>query len=138
MNEHAMHYIAKLTHNQRFAMDLQRRFLFLFGTVVLGADPETYRRIEKWTLETEGLDDDLEQVSLAGLANIVQQFREVIAVPSDPFEQLRVAVNSLYEKWRADFPSEAQPAGLALIVQVKAGRSSHQSPHLFTHLLMSG
>lgn len=124
MNEHVAHYIAKVTHNKRFALDLERRFLYLFGTIILKADADAYRRIDSWAVETEGV-ADLEHLSIAALSNVVSQYRDVASVPRDPFEQLRLAVDTIYAMWHEAFPldthlhgGESHCTALALIVQV--------------------
>ncbi len=96
--------LAARTGDRRFALDAYRRFIQLFGKIVLGLDPEPFdlaleaakRRARAKT------DADLPVPALEGL---VAEFRTLVhrgsgrPFPDDPREQLRTAIGAVFGSW---------------------------------------
>ncbi|NTW01834.1 MAG: pyruvate, phosphate dikinase, partial [Oscillochloris sp.] len=103
LNKNTREGIAKLTDNSRFAADAYRRFIQLFGKIVLGVEGE---RFEHLMDEAKGhgqrQDTDL---SAEELLEIAEQFKAVIKndvgveFPEDPLEQLREAIGAVFSSW---------------------------------------
>jgi pyruvate,orthophosphate dikinase len=102
LNKQTLEGLAKLTNNPRFAADAYRRFVQLFGKIVLGVDGE---KLEHVMTEAKGdgrLDTDL---SAAELDKIADKFKQIIKqdagvdFPEDPYEQLRMAIGAVFSSW---------------------------------------
>lgn len=110
LNDEAVEGIARKTGNERFAWDSYRRFVQMFGDVVLGMKPHSKEDhdpfeeiIDKMkeekgvTLDTELTTDDLKEM--------VRRFKEAVKkvtgkdFPSDPWEQLWGSVMSVFDSW---------------------------------------
>ncbi|NTV64186.1 MAG: pyruvate, phosphate dikinase [Oscillochloris sp.] len=103
LNKDTREGIATLTDNPRFAADAYRRFIQLFGKIVLGVEGD---RFEHLMDEAKGhgqrQDTDLSAEELLGIA---EQFKAVIKAdagvefPEDPLEQLRAAIGAVFSSW---------------------------------------
>lgn len=96
--------LANKVDDERFAYDCYRRFISMFGDVVLGIDFEKFESlIEDEKKETKVKSDaDLDAKSLKELA---ERFKEVIKLekgfefPQDPKVQLQMAIDAVFESW---------------------------------------
>ncbi|WP_298815353.1 pyruvate, phosphate dikinase [Chloroflexus sp.] len=103
LNQQTREGLARLTDNPRFAADAYRRFVQLFGKIVLGVDGD---RFEHEMDEAKGhgqrQDTDLTTDELLALA---EKFKAIIKedvgvdFPEDPFEQLREAIAAVFRSW---------------------------------------
>ncbi len=110
LNDDAVEGIAKKTGNPRFAWDSYRRFVQMYGDVVLEMKPESKEDIDPFeeiienlkeekgvTLDTDFSTDDLKV--------LVKRFKEAIKkqtghdFPEDPWEQLWGAVMAVFGSW---------------------------------------
>ena len=96
--------LAKLTNNERFAWDSYRRFISLFGKIALNVEDGLYdKTMEKmkadkgFKLDTELSADDLKKLSEDFLA--ITEKATGKPFPMDPFEQLRIAVSTVFGSW---------------------------------------
>ncbi len=106
LNEATLEGLAKLTNNPRFAQDAYRRFIQLFGKIVLGVDGDKFEHVMDKAKNVgkrgERLDTDL---TAEELADIAKQFKKIIKrdakleFPEDPFEQLRMAIAAVFNSW---------------------------------------
>ena len=96
--------LANKVNDGRFAYDCYRRFISMFGDVVLGLDFEKFDSLiadKKKELRVES-DTDLDAKSLKELA---ERFKEVIKLekgfefPQDPKVQLYMAIDAVFESW---------------------------------------
>ncbi len=96
--------LANKVNDERFAYDCYRRFISMFGDVVLGLDFEKFDSLiadKKKELRVES-DTDLDAKSLKELA---ERFKEVIKLekgfefPQDPKVQLYMAIDAVFESW---------------------------------------
>ena len=96
--------LANKVNDERFAYDCYRRFISMFGNVVLGLDFEKFDSLivdKKKELRVES-DTDLDAKSLKELA---ERFKEVIKLekgfefPQDPKVQLYMAIDAVFESW---------------------------------------
>jgi pyruvate,orthophosphate dikinase len=136
LNDETVAGLAAATGDERFAWDSYRRFCAMFGDVVLGLKPE--RKEDRDPFEALlharkaalGLKSDAE-LPVAALKALVAEFKEVIRerrgveLPSDPFEQLRLAVKAVFQSWdneRAEAYRELNgiPASWGTAVSVQA------------------
>jgi len=96
--------LANKVQDERFAYDCYRRFITMFGDVVMGIDFEKFETlIEEEKKEKQVKSDaDLDAKSLKELS---QKFKEVVKrekgidFPQDPKVQLQMAINAVFESW---------------------------------------
>jgi pyruvate,orthophosphate dikinase len=103
LNDETVKGLAKQTRNEWFAYDAYRRFLQMFGKIVLSIDEKLFSSIWEEMKKKYGVEDDPD-VPLEGLKEVVERFKEVIrrergGFPQDPWEQLRLAVKAVFRSW---------------------------------------
>ncbi len=98
--------LAARTSNERFAWDCYRRFVTMFGTVVLGIRREAFDEHLEATKRRLGVESDPE-VPADELRKLVQTYKELVAsrtgtpFPQEPREQLRLAISAVFDSWFA-------------------------------------
>jgi pyruvate,orthophosphate dikinase len=104
MNDQVAEGLAKLTGNERFAMDAYRRFLQMFGKIVLGVKGEKFEEIFEGKKREVGAKSDLD-LGPKELRDVVEKFKELIRrekgfdFPQDPFKQLELAIEAVFKSW---------------------------------------
>jgi pyruvate, orthophosphate dikinase len=104
LNPETVQGLIKLTGNERFAWDAWRRFVAMFGRIVLDLKAEDFDEPFDELKEHAGakLDTDL---TAEQLRDIGQRFTEIVkektqrAFPTDPYEQLELAVRAVFDSW---------------------------------------
>lgn len=96
--------LANKVNDERFAYDCYRRFISMFGDVVLGIDFDKFESLiedKKKELKVES-DTDLDAKALKDLA---ERFKGVIKLekgfefPQDPKVQLQMAIDAVFDSW---------------------------------------
>lgn len=110
LNEEAVEGIARKTGNERFAWDSYRRFVQMFGDVVLGMKPaskediDPFEEIMEHMKEEKGIKTDNE-FTVADLKALVKKFKAAVKkvtghdFPADPWEQLWGSVMAVFDSW---------------------------------------
>ena len=95
--------IAK-TGNARFAWDSYRRFIDMFGDVVMGCHHEHFEEaIEKLKKERKAKDDT--DLTAEDLEELVKRYKAVYKkvigkpFPTKPMDQLEAAINAVFKSW---------------------------------------
>ncbi len=96
--------LKRRTDNGRFAFDSYRRFIQMFGNVVLEIPKEAFERKfeEEKKARRVHLDTELDE---AALREVVARYKEVVReksgrnFPQDPLEQLRGARDAVFRSW---------------------------------------
>ena len=110
LNDIVVEGLAKKTGNEKFAWDSYRRFVQMYGDVVLGMKPTSKEEIDPFEAiiekvkEEQGvvLDKDL---SVEALKELVAKFKAAVKAqtgkdfPTDAYEQLWGAVCAVFESW---------------------------------------
>jgi len=107
LNEETLQGLASLTSNERFALDAYRRFIQMFGKIVLGVDGELFEHALEKVKRSVGtkMDTDLRA---ADLAQVCEEFKKIIRsetgsdFPSDPYQQLEEAIKAVFGSWNGD------------------------------------
>jgi pyruvate,orthophosphate dikinase len=105
LNEQTVQGLATQTGDLRFALDAYRRFATLFAEIVMGVAHEKFERVmERYKAQTEGgRDTDLSSEQLrdiiAAQKQIIFSDQSGLAIPEDPYEQLRVAIAAVFNSW---------------------------------------
>lgn len=98
MNDEVMKGLAIATNNLRFALDTQRRFLQMYGTVVLGIEDAIYEDVLKAARYKQNIEHDCD-LSTDSLNQIIKSFKEVTSVSDNPCEQLKCAIEAVFKSW---------------------------------------
>jgi len=104
LNDETLEGIIKLTDNERFAYDSYRRFLTMFGSVVLDIEREHFEHILDNVKQKEGVQLDTE-VSVEGLKSLIPAYKDLIKketgkeFPQNPFDQLQWAIEAVFKSW---------------------------------------
>jgi len=91
---------------ERFAYDAYRRFLDMFGNVVMGVSHSLFEeQLEKLKKE-KGVEQDTD-LSADALKELVQLYKQVYknqgtSFPEDPVAQLRAAVYAVFDSWQSE------------------------------------
>ncbi|GAA1711168.1 pyruvate, phosphate dikinase [Propioniferax innocua] len=121
--------LAKLANgNERFAWDSYRRFIQMYGEVVEGIEPHIFEDALAAMKVDRGVDQDTD-LTADDLKELVEQFKKLAsdalggAWTNDPKEQLRRAVDAVFQSWqnpRAEIYRRANniPASLGTAVNV--------------------
>ncbi len=104
LNDEVMKGLIHLTANERFAYDCYRRFIQMFGNVVMGVDHSKFEAILDEVKEEVGakLDTDLDAEALK---KIIEKYKRLYKestgedFPQEPWEQLRRAINAVFLSW---------------------------------------
>ncbi|HAY26453.1 MAG TPA: pyruvate, phosphate dikinase, partial [Candidatus Accumulibacter sp.] len=113
LNDEAVEGLARKAKNERFAWDSYRRFIQMYGDVVMGLKPvskedhDPFEVVIDMVKEKKGvqLDTDLDTEDLKEL---VTRFKGLIRArvgrefPSDPWEQLWGSVMAVFQSWNND------------------------------------
>ncbi len=109
MNDDAVKILAEKSGNEQFAYDSYRRFIQMYGDVVMGVEAEEgeedpFEAILDEVKETKGYKTDAE-ISAEDLKDIVERFKAVVKkyagkdFPTNPWEQLWGAVTAVFDSW---------------------------------------
>lgn len=113
LNDVAVESVAKKSGNERFAWDSYRRFVQMYGDVVLGMKPvskedeDPFEEIIDHMKKEKGIENDTE-FTVADLKTMVSRFKDAVKkqtgkdFPTDPWEQLWGAVCAVFESWMND------------------------------------
>jgi pyruvate, orthophosphate dikinase len=104
LNEETRNAIARMTGNERFANDAYRRFIQLFGKIVLGVDSEKFEHVFEGYKHQLGVKEDT-AVDAETLAKVVADYKAVVkketgeAFPDEPLKQLELAIKAVFASW---------------------------------------
>ncbi|MBN2318043.1 MAG: pyruvate, phosphate dikinase [Acidobacteria bacterium] len=107
LNEETLRGLSRLTSNERFAYDAYRRFIQMFGKIVMGVDGEIFdHALEKMKRSKRAvLDTDL---TAENLSQLCDEFIKIIrretgkAFPADPYQQLEESIKAVFSSWNGD------------------------------------
>jgi pyruvate,orthophosphate dikinase len=110
LNDAAVAGIAKKSGNDRFAWDSYRRFVQMYGDVVMGLKPESkedidpFEEIIEHLKKEKGILDDSD-LSVDDFKTLVSRFKDAVKektgkdFPDDPWEQLWGSVMAVFDSW---------------------------------------
>ncbi|MBT8301967.1 MAG: pyruvate, phosphate dikinase, partial [Maribacter sp.] len=113
LNDEAVLGLVKKTNNERFAWDSYRRFIQMYGGVVLGMKPKTKEDIDPFEEIMEHLKDKRgiqldTDFTIQDLQDLVYDFKEAVKkqtghdFPTDPWDQLWGAVMAVFDSWNGN------------------------------------
>ena len=103
-NDQAVEGLARQTGSERFALDAYRRFIQMFGRIVLGIPAEEFDRVFDEHKDKAGAKQDTD-LDAAALRSVVAAFKDVVRretgrpFPENPREQLELAIRAVFGSW---------------------------------------
>ncbi|MDP2691039.1 MAG: PEP/pyruvate-binding domain-containing protein, partial [bacterium] len=104
LNDSTVLGLVRQTQDERFAYDAYRRFINMYGNVVMGVDHEHFEEKFQAYKTEKGYTDDL-QMNAEDLKSLVQTYKDLIqerldtSFPEDPWDQLLGAINAVFDSW---------------------------------------
>jgi pyruvate, orthophosphate dikinase len=105
LNDETVEGLASQTDDRRFALDAYRRFISMFGHIVMGVDGGKFERVlerhKTWGASANDTDLTPQQ-----LQEIIDSYKRIIFAdhhgeefPQDPHDQLRMAIAAVFDSW---------------------------------------
>ncbi|MFM8853638.1 MAG: PEP/pyruvate-binding domain-containing protein, partial [Acidimicrobiaceae bacterium] len=104
LNDRSVHGLAKSTNDERFAYDSYRRFIAMYGRIVLGIDGAKFEHPFEDAKKSAGVTSDA-ALSASSLKALCETFKSVVKAetgkefPQEPVKQLRGAVEAVFRSW---------------------------------------
>ncbi|MFY9222850.1 MAG: pyruvate, phosphate dikinase [Blastocatellia bacterium] len=104
LNEETLQGLAVLTQNERFAYDAYRRFIQMFGKIVLDISPEKFEHIFDHQKHKVGVKEDTD-LTVDSLKEVCHQFKQLVKketgndFPTDPLQQLELSIRAVFASW---------------------------------------
>ncbi|GHU33555.1 pyruvate, phosphate dikinase [Spirochaetia bacterium] len=96
--------LIKHTNNPRFAWDAYRRFIQMYGDVVMGVEHARFEEAIRTKKSQRGISLDID-LNAGDLQDLVKQYKEIVKIatgkefPQDPYDQLWGAIGAVFESW---------------------------------------
>ena len=104
LNDSAVEGFREKTNNERLALDSYRRFIHMFGDVVLGMDHEKFEGLLESVKKKSGKKSDVE-LTVQDLKEVVSIYKKYVKketgkdFPQEPKEQLYLSINAVFNSW---------------------------------------
>lgn len=104
LTDEIVEVLATRAHRPRFAWDIYRRLIHMFGSVVMNVPDEVFEAVITAQRRESGVKSDTELDASAWKA-VTIRFKEIIRsytgkeFPADPYEQLRQATEAVFKSW---------------------------------------
>jgi pyruvate,orthophosphate dikinase len=105
LNEETLVGLVKLTGNERFGWDAYRRFIQMFGRIVMDVKAERFDEPLEARKHARGKDARDTDLTVDDLKALVAEFKAVVKAdtgrdfPTDPHEQLDLAIKAVFASW---------------------------------------
>lgn len=107
LNDETVEGLAKLTENPRFAYDSYRRFIQMFGDVVMEIDKRKFDAVFDGKKDERGCQYDVD-LTTEDLKEIITGYKALVKeemgrdFPQDPKDQLMEAIMAVFRSWNND------------------------------------
>ncbi len=104
LNEETLHGLIALTGNERFGWDAYRRFIQMFGRIVMEVKGERFDHALDAAKHARGVEQDTD-LTADDLRALVDVFKAIVRedtgrdFPGDPYEQLDLAIKAVFASW---------------------------------------
>ncbi|HYA68017.1 MAG TPA: PEP/pyruvate-binding domain-containing protein, partial [Acidimicrobiales bacterium] len=104
LNDESVEGLAKQTDDERFAYDSYRRFVAMYGRIVLGIPGDEFDSLLDAAKELAGVTSDA-GIPVELLRYLVDSYKSIVerhtatAFPQDPDDQLRGAIEAVFRSW---------------------------------------
>lgn len=106
INDQVVDALIRKTGNERFVYDSYRRFIDMFGDVVMGVRHGYFEEAIEHLKEEIGVKNDV-NLNTEHLKDLVDRYKAIYRkhtghmFPEDPMEQLKFAVNAVFKSWNS-------------------------------------
>src|SRR6266540_757756 len=107
LNDTTVDGLAQLTGNARFAYDAYRRFIQMYGNVVLEIEKDAFEHELSAAKQKAGVQTDPE-LTAENLQAVIARYKEVVRkhigedFPTDPHDQLKGSIEAVFRSWDND------------------------------------
>ena len=107
LNDRTAEALARATDNPRFAYDSYRRFVNMYGDVVMGVPHDAFEELLSARKAARGVEADTD-LTADDLRALVGEYKALVAertgrsFPDDPHEQLWGAIEAVFRSWNID------------------------------------
>jgi pyruvate,orthophosphate dikinase len=104
LNEDTLQGLIALTGNERFGWDAYRRFVAMFGRIVMGVDAKRFDEPLESKKKARGAAADTD-LTATDLRELVADYQKIVKAdtgrdfPTDPHEQLDLAIKAVFASW---------------------------------------
>jgi pyruvate,orthophosphate dikinase len=104
LNDKSVRALARVTNDERFAYDSYRRFIAMYGRIVLDVSGEPFEHEFDAAKKAAGVENDA-ALPAAALKQLCESYKAIVktntgkAFPQDPVKQLRGAVEAVFSSW---------------------------------------
>lgn len=104
LNDNTVEGVIEATQNPRFAWDCYRRFIQMFGNIVMDIEHYKFENIIEEVKENKGIKYDTE-LTTEDLQHIVEEYKKLVKketgreFPQEPKMQLIMAVEAVFDSW---------------------------------------
>ena len=104
LNEETLKGLIEKSGDERFGWDSYRRFIQMFGDVVMGVEHHKFEKILGTLKQEKGVQEDVD-LSAEDLKELVARYKAMYEVeigkkfPSDPMEQLKAGIDAVFKSW---------------------------------------
>jgi pyruvate,orthophosphate dikinase len=104
LNDKSVLALAATTNNERFAYDSYRRFISMYGRIVLGLDGAVFEHALDKAKDVANAKTDAD-IPASALKELCEVYKKAVATatgkpfPQDPAKQLRGAVEAVFRSW---------------------------------------
>ena len=106
LNDETVVGLAEKSGNPKFAYDSYRRFIQMYGDVVMGVHSSKFEAVLDRVREENGYQFD-NQITVEQLKEIIKEYKEICEkdghpLPQDPKEQLWGGIGAVFSSWMVD------------------------------------
>src|SRR3982075_3940124 len=107
LNDTTVAGLAEHYGDERFAADAYRRFVQMFGKIVMGVPGERFEHEIEAVKKARGVSSDTE-LGVEDLTGLMTRFKEIataeagVDFPDDPMTQLEMAIRAVFESWNGE------------------------------------
>ncbi|MFH0869606.1 MAG: pyruvate, phosphate dikinase [archaeon] len=104
INDSTVLVMAEKSGNERFSWDSYRRFIQMFGDVVMGVEHRLFEEVMENAKETKGVKYDTD-LDASDMKKIVEKYKAVVKkhagkdFPQKPWDQLKLSINAVFDSW---------------------------------------
>ncbi|MFW5856644.1 MAG: pyruvate, phosphate dikinase [Planctomycetota bacterium] len=103
LNKQTLPALIKLTGNERFAWDSYRRFMQMFGDVVLGIEHDAFEHALESVKKKRKAKNDTD-LDIKGLQAVAAEYEKVykkhkLSFPQDARKQLELSIDAVFQSW---------------------------------------
>ncbi len=104
LNENSIKSLISKTGNPRFVWDAYRRFIQMFGDVVMGIPRHTFEEVLDDVKSSKGVELDTD-LSTDDLKQVVAEFKRIYdrnigkPFPENPWDQLKLSIDAVFGSW---------------------------------------